>query len=354
MAFIPDTQIFTDSGWKRVEDISGRDKVLVRNFIGEAEFIQPFALKKRQYDGEIIKIGGKNWSFSVTPEHMVVYDRETAGGRSRFLYEKAEDIRTDKKNRIQRKFKYISPEDYKRESLMYKDTYGKRWVTISNYDWYVLVGYVLCRGYLEKASGRKRALNIYLDRQKEDQEVRLLGDILDRIGVEWSIIPSKTISKSFIRVSAKNSLARRLITRLGSYKRKEMFIPDEMIYTGSKELANILVETIIEASKRSDTPRGDVYQFSTNNEKLIRSLAMLGTVWGYGMTTTISSHKGRDYGQGPLKKDVIKLTIQNLAETYSVTKIQKKAFSGYVYSIDLFDGQVYVKEGSMPVWVNPK
>ena len=40
MAFIEGTPIFTDSGFKNIEDIGGRDKVLVRNFLGDAEFMK--------------------------------------------------------------------------------------------------------------------------------------------------------------------------------------------------------------------------------------------------------------------------------------------------------------------------
>lgn len=354
MAFIAGTQVFTNSGWKNIEDVAGLDKVLVRNFIGDAEFIQPFALKKRQYDGEIAKIGGKNWSLSLTPEHIVVYDRAKTSDAPNFTYEEAEKIKPDQKNRIYRKFKYLPPEEYKKETITVQDEFGKRSVTVSNEDWFVLCGYVLCRGYLERVSPKKHVLYIHLNVDRYDYELSLLGDILDRIGVKWSMVPSYTDGRAMIRVGAKNTLASRLTTRLGSSKRKDMYLPDKMIYNSSKELATLLIETIIDATKRADTERGATYQFSTNNRKLAESLSLMGTLWGYGMRLSVYAKKGEDRGQGKLRRDVMALVIHNLTETYSPTRVSRLPYDGYVYSIELFDGQIYVRDGSIPVWVNPK
>lgn len=352
MAFIKGTNIFTNSGWKPIETISGNDNVLVRNFLGDAEFIQPFALKKRQYNGEIYEIGGRNWSFSVTPDHIVVYDRDDKVRGRNFVYEKAKDLEINADNRIYRKFKYITPEDYKKENIVIYDDFGKRWVTISNLDWFVLCGYVLLRGYLEPA-GRRRALNIYLDRQKREDELVVLADILDRIGVVWNLIESRTDDRWILRVNPHNTLSSKLAARLGSLKRKKMFIPDKMIYNSSKELASTLIETIINVSKRPETS-SDSYQFTSNNVKLIDSLEMLCTLWGYSVSRKISAHKGQDVGRGKLKKDVYNLVITSLPQSYSPTHINKKQYNDYVYELNLFDGQVYVKDGTAPVWIDPK
>ena len=353
MAFIEGTKVLTNSGWKNIEDIAGQDKVLVRNFIGDAEFLQPFALKKKKYDGEIIKIGAKRWAFAVTPDHTVVYDRSMTVHGDHYVYEKAKDVKVDDRNRIQRKFRYLPQDDYKREAVVFHTPFGKRWVTISNEDWYVLVAFTLCRGYIEP-TGKRYALNLKLDREKSDDELLILADILDRIGVEWSLIPSHTTNTLYVRLTANSPIAKRLITRLGSKKRKEMFLPDKMIYNSSKELSVKFIETMIELSKKKSTERGISYQFTTNNEKLVESLKILGTLAGYGMNSKVMAKKGTDAGQGVLRKDVLNLVIANLSATYSPLFVKSEKYSGYVYEIDLFDGQVYVKEGTAPVWVNPR
>ena len=353
MAFTEGTQILTDGGWKNIEDIAGRDRVLVRNFLGEGQFIQPFALKKKKYSGDITEIGGKYWNITTTPEHIIAYDRADRPTGDNFVYEPAKDVIPNPDNRIYRKFKYHTPEDYKKENIVIYNEFGKSWVNISNQDWFVLVGYVLCRGYLEPA-GRKKALNIYLDRDKREDELVLLADILDRIGVKWSLIPSRTQDRWLIRVNPQNTLASKLIKRLGSKKRKKMYLSDKIIYNASKDEAKLLIETIVSASKRSETERGTVYQFHTNNERLVSTLSLLGTLNGYSMTSNIMAKKGTDTGKGTLSKDVFKLIIKPLPQTYSPTYTKTHDYNGSVYEIYLLDGQVYVKNEIAPVWVNPK
>ena len=54
MAFPADTKVLTNRGWKKIEDVGGHDRVLTRNFLGDAQFTKPFAIKKKSYSGEII------------------------------------------------------------------------------------------------------------------------------------------------------------------------------------------------------------------------------------------------------------------------------------------------------------
>lgn len=353
MAFIEETQLFTDSGWKNIKDISGFDKLLVRNFLGEAEFTQPFALKKRHFEGEIVKLGGKHWSMSVTPDHTVVYERYRPSGANKFISERADQVSANENNRINRKFRYFSPESYKKETIALIEDTGKRYVTISNEDWFVLCAYMLCRGSIKKYYKRPW-IQILLDLHDPERDIRLLGDILDRIGVYWSVILSQTDGRHIIRVSVSNTLAARLQTRLGSDKRKEMYIPHSMIYNCTKELATLLMETIISLSKNPTTERGDYYQFTSNNEKLIESLSLLGTLWGYGTQTLVMAKKGETKGLRPLKKDVLTLRIRSAVSTCSPSYKKTEQYKGLAYEIDLFEGQVYVREKGMPVWVNPK
>lgn len=131
MGFIEGTKVFTNSGFKNIEDISGRDKVLVRNFIGDAEFIQPFALKKKSYSGEIIKIGGSNWSFSVTPNHIIqLSDDNYDPPRNELI--PAKQVEVNKHHRIHRKFRYLLPDDAPKEIIKIRDEFGTRHTTIDH------------------------------------------------------------------------------------------------------------------------------------------------------------------------------------------------------------------------------
>lgn len=352
MGFAKGTPIFTDSGWKNIEDISGHDQVLVRNFLGDAEFIQPFALKKSHFKGEIIKIGAKDWNFSVTPDHRVVYDRSKRSDRQKMENVPARDLKTGRNVKIYRKFKYMFAEDRKKEMVIVRNDFGKQYVTISNYDWYKLVGYVLTKGFIKTGRGRPM-LYFYLDENKMDEEILTLSDIFDRLNITWHVQYSEKTRPKFV-VSSRNTLSDRLITRLGSSKRKDMYLPDLMIYNTTRELSKLLIETIIETTIKPETERGSSYQLSTTNTRLIDSLTLLGTLSGYSVRYTLKAKAGQKAMKGETKKDSFILHIGRPVDAYSPTYVKKSPYNGSVYEIDLFEGQIYTKEGSMPVWVNPK
>ena len=348
MGFIQGTPIFTNSGWKNIEEISGQDKVLVRNFIGDAEFIQPFALKKKKYEGEIVKIGARNWSFSVTPDHRVVYDRDRGAQGKHYESVLAKDMVARPHFRIFRKFKYMFPDEPKKETIIIRDDF-KRYVTISDYDWYKLVGYVLTRGFIRMKPGKPMVF-LFLDEDRIEEEILILGDILDRIGVGWHVQYSEKTRPKIV-VSSRNTLASRLVTRLGASKRKEMYLPDKMVYNSSKELSKLLIDTIIDASGQKDRER---VQLVTTNKRFIDTLSLLGTLAGYSMRNSLMFEAGTETARGVTKKDSYIFNIFPPVDSYAPKYVKKVSYTGAVYEIDLFEGQVYVKEGSMPVWVNPK
>lgn len=320
--FVADTQIFTDSGWKKVSDIANRDRVLVRNFIGDAEFIQPFALKKRQYDGNVITLGGKDFSFTVTPDHHGIDSKK-----------------------IERKFKYMFADDVKKEYITIYDQFGKRTTTIDHLDWYKLTAYVLMRGFIKTGYG-KPMLQLFLSMDNFEQEIRELSDIFDRIGLTYHVQYPENHSPVFV-LSSKNSLAARIKYRFGSFKRKEMFIPDKMIYNSTKECAKTLIQTIIELSNGQT-------QISTTNIALIDSLMLFGTINGYSVRSVLKTPAGSPAPKGKTRKDSYIMKISGQTGLYSVTKRKKSVYSGYVYGIELFEGAVYAREGKYPVWTAPK
>ncbi len=330
--FVADTQIFTDSGWKLIKDLAGKDRVLVRNFLGDAEFILPFAVKKKKYDGEVLQIGAKNWSFTVTPNHEVVYEIDDSG---KFRKVPAKDLTLTNHNRIHRKFKYFFSEEPTKENVKIHDEFGTRNLRIDDRDWYVLVGYMLSCGFINTKAGRPM-LHFLLDEDKLEEQLRLLEDILGRIGLPYHVQYTEKTPPRLV-VSSKNTLASRLITRLGSSKRKEMHLPDKIIYQSTKELAKLLVETIVSGS-----------QLVTTNKRLLDDLMLLGTLNGLGMT--ISEKQPEQWTD----KESYILQIYGISDTYQPKFKEKSLYSGYIYEIMLFEGQIYVKEGGMPVWINPK
>jgi hypothetical protein len=333
MAFVGETKILTNKGWKQIKDISGKDKVLVRNFIGDAEFIQPFALKKRQYEGEIINFGATYWSVSLTPDHKIVYDTAPDGVKDSLHSAAARDVVPDQNRYFYRRFRYIR-EDRGVEKLILKDELMQRTVTISDEDWYTIVAYTVTKGYISK--GKSPRLSYMLD---EETLLPLLR-IFDGLGVSTHIgIVNGTI---VLTVNRNNNLARKLKMYLGARARREMKLPNKMIYGSSQPLMRHFVGTFTSLTAKASQKRPNQLVFTTANGNLVEDLRMMCTFCGYGFSST------------PSRSIFVCYILPKPVAPWTARFVEKKTYSGYTYEIDLFDGLVYVTERSLPVWMSPR
>lgn len=348
--FTADTEVFTDTNWKKIGDISGKDKLLVRNFIDEASFIKPYSLRRQEYSGGVVELSGTRWAVNVTPDHVVPYSYE---GRNGLKYRKrpALMVRGDGYHMASRKFRFVNDNDYTVENIEIIRDGVKHRTRINTEDWFRLCGYVICRGQLVKASPKRPILRIFLDKQKMDQEIILLGGILDRIGIPWSVIPQN--GSHYIRVGTRNGLSTRLHYRLGSMTRKEMFIPDKMIQS-SRHLVDILLDSIMEATTRIDTPKDRNFLLFTPNTNLIKSLDNLSTLWHMSFSANKRAEAGEVHGLYELQNDSYCVQIGKGTNNPKVRSVKPKEYSGTLYDIHLFDGQIYARTEGGGIWVNPK
>lgn len=324
MAFASETKIFTDRGWKPIGSLSGRDRVLVRNFLGEAEFIQPFALKKREYNGPIVHFGSTRWSVHLTPDHKVVYENETRN---------AEDVTVDKHKLLYRKFRYIR-EDKTNEFINIANGDTTRQLSISDDDWYVLVAYVVTKGFISKDANPR--LKFFVDMSN----VLPLIEILDKWGVSWSsVINDKSV---VVTVNRDNNLATKLRRFLGARARRDMRLPDKMVYGSSQALMKRFMGVVINLVAKPSKTRPNQLVFTSTNGKLLETLKDMCMFCGYGFSMT------ENHGEYTVS------IIPGSISPWSVRFIEKQTYSGYVYEIDLFDGLVYVTERNLPVWMSPK
>src|SRR5215211_5492491 len=70
LCFDDSTEVLTDEGWKKFEDLNRTESVLTLNpESGDAEFQRPLAYQAYDYDGDLLHCEGKALSFAVTPDH---------------------------------------------------------------------------------------------------------------------------------------------------------------------------------------------------------------------------------------------------------------------------------------------
>lgn len=339
MAFPAETKVLTKNGWKQISNIGGHDKVLVRNFIGDAQFVQPFAIKSRSYDGKMIAGGSKNYQFRVTPEHQIVYTDKSG----RIQSTTAENVPNKRENRLKHRSRY-SPDGYlKAQSIKMGDFTHQ----VNSVDWYSLVGYVLRRGSINRSRTR---LTLMLDRQNTVKDLELICPILDRMGLQYTYtLPN------IIVISQKCNIASKLAYALGSKTRKQMFIPDKMIYNASIEDGRALIDTFIRASRRDGSGVDNTVQFSTTNTKLVDSLEILGLLCGYTVSKILTRPAGSKVPAGETKRDSYVVYVRRSVLEVSIINKKELDYSGKVYEIDIFEDQLMTKEdGSLPVWMKPK
>jgi hypothetical protein len=142
---------------------------------------------------------------------------------------------------------------------------------------------------------------------------------------------------------------------LGSRARKEMYVPDKMIYNSTIEQGSALIETFIKASRQDGTGVEGMVQFSTTNTKLISSLEILGLLSGYTISSILAKPAGTKVPAGQTKKDSYAVYVRKSVNEVSIIRKKKQDYDGKVYEIDMFEDQLLIREdGSLPLWMKPK
>lgn len=327
MSLLENTKVFTDSGWKNIQDVSGHDRLLVRNFLGNAEFVQPYAIKKKQYDGNIISLLNKYFSMSFTPNHIITYISNNKEYSS-----SVEEASKLYKIRFYRKFGYSSS-DTRYESLNRKKS--NRREKIKQEDWHVIILYTILRGYISKDKSPMLKYVLY-----RDDQVNILTNILKKYGITWGITYNHFGAK-VVTVNRDTGLATKLKTYLGGRARRDMKIPISMVFKSNKTLSLLMINTLKTLVGRSNK---NVHTFKTVHKNLVDSLELIGIFGGF---TVRHFHT-----VGVMDSYIV--TIAPVAKLCSPSSLKESNYSGYVYEFDLFDGLIFVKKEGDPIWVNPK
>lgn len=339
MAFHAETKVLTTSGWKNISEIGGHDRVLTRNFLGDAQFTKPFAIKKSDYSGKMIAGGQKNYQFKVTPDHEIVYTNKAGDVK----VSTAKDVPARRDNSLKHRSRY-SPDGY---LITQKIKYMDREYSIDTIDWYKLVGFVLRRGGIDKNRVR---LRLALDKKNPKKDMDLICPVLDRLNLKWTFT-----EPNLIVISQKCNIAYKLSLVLGSRTRKKMYIPDKMIYNSTVESGTALIDMFIRTSRHDGDGVDGTTQFATTNTKLIDSLELLGLLSGYTISKLLTKPAGTKVSDRKTKRDSYTVYVRKSVNEISIIRKKQSDYNGKVYEIDMFEDQLLIKEDeSLPVWMKPK
>lgn len=333
VAFTEQTKVFTEKGWKNIGALGGRDRVLVRNFLGDAEFIQPFALKKKLYEGDIYRFGNREWAINVTPNHKMVYNEYYSNKLgTKPADSTAESVKPSREVSLYRSFHYMQEAKSYESITMRKEGFEWR-VNISIENWYTILAYTMLCAYIDK---RKSPHIMYIS-----DNLQPLTNILDMIGIQWTQ-STKNRGAPMIFVRNDSNLLAKLLNQLGARERRDMKLQDKHIFAASSGLLKHFVHTLLSLGGKPIVGRPGQFSFSTVNKNLIENLEMICMLGGYGFSL-IHDHRGYQVR-----------IILSPPDSRIVTFVEKNTYSGYTYEIDLFDGLIYVTEKKAPVWMAPK
>lgn len=344
MAFHKDTQIMTDTGWKLIKDIKGFDKVLVRNFLGEAHLMQPFAIELIKFRGRIHCLGNSYWNIKLSPRQEVF---GFIDGEEHYKQVRNVPIaETGKTFVFNRTATYVPEEEYKADMFTVFGKGFKKTKKMPPEDWYVLAAFILQRAMIYKTAMSKFGrgdIQISLNRKKEPEAFLILQGILNRAGIQFKEKGDRTIV-----ISKRNTLFSLIKRRLGSWKREEMSIPLDMTYKGSKELVQSFIDTLRLLSKR------DTKRFNNNiiagYDKMISSLEIMCYV--HGIKAARSSTIKSTSLDGEPKETLRFGQYGQLASVIFHT--DDKNDSHNVYAVDILEGQVLARNEGYGIWVTPR
>lgn len=189
--YTPDHEVLTKSGWISIGDYVNRGQIdSVATFDDNTRtivFSKPSHLIKKEVNGELVHISGKNVDMLVTPNHRVIHHTAST---DKFYVKSARDIHDN----------------------MYIPVNG----IVTNYEnnpLAELIGFTFADGTIITNFGRTRRIQFHL---KKSRKIKYLCDLLDRNDYVYNINPQKNGSTY---ISVYGDLARTIHSFLGDDNR---------------------------------------------------------------------------------------------------------------------------------------
>lgn len=348
MAFLEGTELFTYGGFKKVEDITGEDRLLVRNFIGDTEFTRPMKIRKLRYSGDVVSLGSKSWQLKLTPDTKIDYAL-----RKGFMLTseprtcKAGEYDASQESGLYRTFKYYPKMTTVRESLT-RNVEDKRVIErIQIDDWIRIAALIVARGKIIK-NGKRAKVSIALDKADWRYELMYLLPFMSRLN-EGVVVEAFERAPGFVTLQESSDLTRKLAATFKPVG-NSVRIPNRMIYDyplpESRKLFRYMMDPF---EKKPD--RGFIYSHNAGTTSDIEALAATtgNTVKVYQLTEA-----GREYRGVVEKEDSWLLHSYSLPFIHAVTEKSVEHYDGYVYEFDFYAGDVYARAEGALLWIYPK
>ena len=295
MCYHPDTEVFTDEGWKNITDITFKDKVAAlfdRNqdkFVHKngkfckdkqdlyAKFVHPYHVMHYTYSGYMYEVDAPRVAYSVTPTHRIwcksrssksndkkweAKDAQTIYGMSKMFMVSADFDLSDRELPETIKIPYYEYEDLKTlNKLTDKDSRCE----FNTLDLAMFMGFYLSEGSTQHK--HQKNFNIAITQTKKPL-CAVIEKILNRLGFNYYY---NSLTSQYIIIHQK-SLAIYL-KQFGTASEK--FIPDWI-----KKLPKEGLELFIASYFNGDGDKKRAKTIWTSSYKMVKDLAYIYTLLG--------------------------------------------------------------------------
>lgn len=306
----PETELLTENGWVKIENIKKDDKVLTYNKdTNRTELQNVLRTFKYDYDGELIEFKNRNIDLLVTPNHKVFASKNTTV-----------------KNRKKPKFELIEAQDI--ENINHKHLLIAEYENINNKQYsdnfMKLIGFFIGDGYYKGG-------NYLVFHLRKERKINFLNNldrkIYKRANDNYYIEISKEERQIFLECYDEN---------------REKQIPFNLFRLSKDELTN-LYEGLMESDGTKQEGRAS---YMSTSKKLIEQVQVLGILLGIYPKDKISNYTDNN------RKPLGEIRFQNKTKTAEINRVIERKntkriqYKGPVFCVEVENHILMVKRNN--------
>lgn len=305
---VPETEVLTTNGWKRIDEITLDDKVMASNINGVGAFVNPKEIHIYDYNDNISKFEGKNVSQFVTKQHrMLLQDRKG----KRFV-KRVQDIETPSNVLTYGMINALSNTKNNERKI----TTYERFLIALQADGSIYREYIDENGKIinKNRNGKNGFISTTFSFKKE-RKINRLVEILKELNFEYTLANyENNKEQTLITVKVPNDL-------IISKSFNDWITLEELTYDFSREFINEL--------KYWDgwDYENPTFGYDTTNQENAKLVEIIGFIGGY--KTSFNIQKSNEINE----KDCYRLTF-NSKKNYS-------ARNGIIRTEEHYNGKVY-------------
>ncbi len=337
MCYVEDTDVLTDSGWKRFKDVSNNDLILSLNpDTRELEWVSIVARQCYDYNGDVVRFHNRSLDCVVTPEHRMVYLNKS---NEEIRYCQAKDF-SKGMGGFYRGAQYFGWDEAK---------FALEGKEVDMDDFCEFMGYYLSDGSLQHGTG------VVIAQKKGEPAYDAIISVCERMGYSPNMAED--------RICIYNSALNRYLQKFGVCYNK--FIPLEIKYASKRQI-NIFLNAFIKCDGYSRKcksfigNRGNTFYsdkderiYFTISQRLAGDLTELILKVGHRPSFSIQEPKETIKRDGSIIKGNVK--CYRISELYSTTATEFSkeciSYSGKVYDLTLERNHImYIRRNGKCFW----